>query len=150
MGHNNHRLFGYSYGTCCLFSAGLPLNICVWFRWMSVTSCGWTLRSPDSNLAQWMWDLWGSDQPCYRFFSRYSCFTLSISFHQYCALIFVFILMSEGQAGRSLGISKQNNALSDTGERWTENESSYTLSFAASLPKVSLQFMFLLPVTIVT
>jgi hypothetical protein len=59
-------------------------------------------------------------------------------------------MLSEGPAGGAWESPSKAMRVSDIGERWTKNGISFTLSFAASLPKVSLQFMFILPIVTVT
>ena len=48
-----------------------------------------------------MWDLWWTKWHWQIFFSEYFSFPPSVSFHQYSMLIFILILLSEGQAGEA-------------------------------------------------
>jgi hypothetical protein len=93
----------------------------------------------------------GSNRRCDKFFFGFFYFILPVSFHQCSVLIFVFILLlSEGPEDEAWASPGKEMFVSDVGGRWTENGSRFTLSFAVSLPKVSLQFIFILPVVTVT
>ena len=74
-------------------------------------------RCLGSILGQSMWHLCWTQCHWDRFFSKYFGFPLSVSFHQYSILIFIYmLLLSEGQMVKPGNL--QSNALSEIGEHW--------------------------------